>query len=119
SNVAEATNLWAQDVSKVSQFLNTASTLSGVSFTEQAASALASEKDELVQKQILDNVFSDNLSVQAANSTLVGQGTFQTVVSLLQDMAWNGVSRVGNVEAINNVRCAYVLPAIDAYFLAA
>jgi hypothetical protein len=118
SNVAEAANVWAQDVSKVSQFLNVASTLSGIDFTDQATSALAMERDELTQKQTLDEVFGSNPFVQAANSTLVGQGTFQTVVSLLQDMAWNGVSRIGNVDAINHVRCTYVLPAIDAYFSA-
>ncbi|OCL07947.1 hypothetical protein AOQ84DRAFT_266223, partial [Glonium stellatum] len=103
--VAEAANLWAQDVSAVSLFLTTASTLSGVDFTNQAASALESENDELVHKQILDNVLSGNPFVQAANNTLVEQGTFQAVVSLLQDMVSNGASRVGDVEAINNIRC--------------
>ena len=118
-DIANAANLWAQDTGKVSQFLNIASTLSGSNFKDQAATALMSENNELTQKQVLDNALGSNPSVQAANDILVEQGTFANVVSLLQDMASNGASRVGDVETINNIRCTYVLPAIDAYFAAA
>jgi hypothetical protein len=99
-------NLWEQDIGKVSQFLNIASTLSDSDFNDQATAALMSETDELTQKQVLDNALSRNPSAYAANSTLVGKGTFAQVISLLQeDMASNGTLHVGDVNTINAVRC--------------
>ena len=88
-------------------------------FLSAASSALSAEKDELIHKQVLDTALGQASIVQNANSTLVLEGTFQMVVDLLQDIASNGVSRIANVDKINNVRCPRVLPAIDAYFAAA
>ena len=119
SEISDAAKLWAQDTAKVSQFLDTAATLSGAEFLSAASSALSAEKDELIHKQVLDTALGQASIIQNANKTLVLEGTFQMVVDLLQDMASNGVSRIANVDKINNVRCPRVLPAIDAYFAAA
>lgn len=51
----------------------------------------------------------------AAYHVLVDDGTFQSVVNLLQDMENTGLLSM----LINSNRCANVLPAIDTYFAAA
>jgi hypothetical protein len=72
----------------------------------QAGIALAAEKDELSHKAVLDSVFvfGDNpgLSVVAAYHVLVDDGTFQSVVNLLQDMENTGLLSM----LINSNRCA-------------
>jgi hypothetical protein len=124
SQIADAQNQWAADTSKVSQFLSAAPNLSGQELTMQAAAALASEKDELTHKAVLDMAFlSTDLSVQQANAVLVTQSTFQVVVNGLNNLATNGASlSQGQVNTlvlqINTDRCNFVLPAIDTYFRA-
>ena len=125
-DIADAANEWAADTSKVSQFLSAASSLSGSDLATQAATALSNELDELTHKAILDEQFNtaDNPGVEQANNVLAGpQQTFQIVVDGLTNLANNGASMTpdqvaAEVQAINEDRCTFVLPAIDAYFLA-
>jgi hypothetical protein len=115
---------WLQDTGAVSSFLDYAVSLfpgSPSDLLYQAWIALAAEKDELTHKAVLDSVFvfGDNAdpNVLAAYQVLVNDGTFQSVVDLLQDMANTG--NLADVQLINSNRCANVLPAIDTYFAAA
>ena len=115
-------------------------------FRTEASSAHGSEVDELNHKLILDQqlcaggqsisnpvcgticspdangVEQCSTALHDANDTLVAQGTFQSVVDLLQDMADNGFAQNGDISEINNGhdgiggRCNAVLPAIDTYF---
>ena len=124
--IGEAQSNWFQDTSMVSQFLSTASSLSGQDLVNAASAALANKDNELVHKGVLDAAFvsmldSDDLApIQTANATLVTQGTFQFVVDGLTDLATNGAGYspgqvVTAVEGINAIRCTQVLPAIDVY----
>ena len=95
-DVGVAQLIWAGDTSLVSQFLSMAPSLSGQDLVNAAASALASEGDELNQKGVLDAAFLNvgNLdpNVVAANTTLVNDGTFQFVVDGLRGLMANGAS---------------------------
>lgn len=82
--VANAVMNWMNDTGKVTNFLNTASSLTGDEYTKQATIALNAEKDELNHKAILDVAVGMMDSVQAANATLAGMGKFQDVVDVLQ-----------------------------------
>jgi len=115
---------WFQDTSLVSQFLSIAPTLTGQDLANAAASALASENDELIHKGVLDAAFLTVINldpnVLTANATLVDQGTFVFVVNGLMDLATNGAGYTPDqvafsVNEINTVRCGQVLPAIDIY----
>ncbi|KAM0280801.1 hypothetical protein ACHAQH_003831 [Verticillium albo-atrum] len=111
---------WMNDTAKVTNFVNTATSLSGDEFNRQAQIALNAELDELNHKKILDAGLSDNPMVQSANEVLENQGTFQNVVDVLQAMVNNGPDTAqADVNAINNNRCVNVLPNIDMYFAAA
>ncbi len=106
---------WQHDTSIVSSFLDIASHLSPHDIEIQGGHALAAEKDELTHKAVIDAALGTKANVQEANNVLVTQGTFQTVVDLLTDMADNGNN---DVKVINEGRCPHVLPAIDMYFAA-
>jgi hypothetical protein len=111
---------WMADTGKVSNFLNTATGLTGDDFTTQATIAFNAEVDELNHKMILDAAFGDTASVKAANDTLVTKGAFQTVVDDLNTMVKAGPDTAQQVvDKINANRCVNVLPNIDAYFAAA
>ncbi|RBR00474.1 hypothetical protein VDGD_02618 [Verticillium dahliae] len=111
---------WMNDTGKVTNFVNTATSLTGDEFTLQAQIALNAELDELNHKKILDAGLGDNPMVQSANEVLETQGTFQNVVDVLQAMVNNGPDTAqADVNAINNNRCVNVLPNIDMYFAAA
>lgn len=111
---------WMRDTGKVTNFLNSATSLTGDEYTRQAQIALNAEVDELNHKKILDAGLSSMPSVQAANEILDTQGNFQNVVTVLQNMVNNGPDTAqADVDAINNNRCVNVLPNIDAYFAAA
>ncbi|KAM0326133.1 hypothetical protein ACHAQA_006726 [Verticillium albo-atrum] len=111
---------WMNDTAKVTNFVNTATSLSGDEFNRQAQIALNAELDELNHKKVLDAGLGDNPMVQSANEVLENQGTFQNVVDVLQAMVNNGPDTAqADVNAINNNRCVNVLPNIDMYFAAA
>ncbi|KAF2099833.1 hypothetical protein NA57DRAFT_75337 [Rhizodiscina lignyota] len=122
SDIHNAINKWAHDTSLVSGFLDKAADPANFNndddqFKIEAASALMSELDEKKQKAILDEAFgTSNPLVNQANQTLIGQGTFQTVVNLLTELANTGLTAVAtDVTEINEDRCTFVLPAIDTY----
>jgi hypothetical protein len=119
-DIIAAQVLWQQDTQVVSNFLNYAAFLSTPDLLNYAQIALNAENDELTHKAVLDSLFvtggQPDAAVIGANNVLVNQGTFQSVVNFLQDMVNTG--NVADVQAINSNRCANVLPAIDAYFLA-
>ncbi|KAG7100854.1 hypothetical protein HYQ44_019335 [Verticillium longisporum] len=103
---------WMNDTGKVTNFVNTATSLTGDEFTRQAQIALNAELDELNHKKILDAGLSDNPIVQSANEVLETQGTFQNVVDVLQAMVNNGPDTAqADVNAINNNRCVNVSAA--------
>ena len=106
---------WQHDTAIVSSFLDIATHLSPHDIEIQGAHALAAEKDELTHKAVIDAALGGKPNVQEANNVLVTQGTFQTVVDLLTDMADNGND---DVRVIDEGRCPHVLPAIDMYFAA-
>ena len=133
-----AVRSWQDDTDEVSSFLDLSVGFdqSSDNFASLAIDALGQEKDELKHKATIEqlvgigstscSIGNDQcLSVTAANDTLVADGTFQSVVNLLQDMSNNGLSAIGAVDKINNGhdgiggRCGSVLPAIDEYFLSA
>jgi hypothetical protein len=120
-DLANAQNQWRADTSKVSQFLGAVPTLTGTQLTAAAQVALDAEKDELLHKKVLDYQFGSDPRIAEANSVLVTQGTFQSVVDALANFAKNGAtmspSQISTLlQQTNNVRCAQVLPAIDTYF---
>jgi hypothetical protein len=78
-----AVNGWMNDTGKVTNFLNTATSLTGSDYTTAATIALNAEKDELNHKAVLDAGL-DPAAIQSANDTLATQGTFQAVVDALQ-----------------------------------
>ncbi|OAP56181.1 hypothetical protein AYL99_09360 [Fonsecaea erecta] len=126
-DISTAQNNWAADTGVVSTFLSNAVTFSGADLVAQAQNALDHENDELKHKAALDAVFlnvaNPNSLVVQANNVLVNQGTFESVVSNLQNFVTFGADFdaeeiAGLVGDINNVRCAQVLPAIDQYFQA-
>lgn len=128
ATIKSASDEWSADTDKVSQFLQVATSLNSADLVSQAATAFANENNELVHKKVLDGFFltvSDpNAGVQAADATLVTDGTFSTVVNGLQNLATNGASMSASevasaILAINQDRCTFVLPAIDSYFAAA
>ncbi|CAJ2512802.1 Uu.00g009210.m01.CDS01 [Anthostomella pinea] len=122
ADIADATNKWAADTSKVSQFLSRAPILLGSDLTTAAQVALAAEKDELTHKSVLDQQFAANPSVQSAKNTLENPNNFQFVVDGLTTLS-NGAALSAKqvsdlVDQINLTRCKNVLPAIDRYFSA-
>ncbi|GAP82816.1 hypothetical protein SAMD00023353_0103470 [Rosellinia necatrix] len=123
--LADAQNKWRADTSAVSQFLSAVPSLSGRGGAQLAAAArvaLDAENDELAHKAVLDAAFlGSDARVAAADDVLVAQGTFQAVVDALALFARDGASMAPSEVAVllrraNAVRCARVLPAIDAYF---
>jgi hypothetical protein len=109
AQVANAVNSWQNNTGKVSNFLNTATSLVGDDFTRQATIALNAEKDELNHKMILDAAMGMQPDVQSANMVLAMQGTFQMVVDVLNKMATQGPDTArADVDAINQNRCVNV-----------
>ncbi|ETS75865.1 hypothetical protein PFICI_12809 [Pestalotiopsis fici W106-1] len=120
TQIANAVISWMNDTGKVTNFLDTATSLTGDDFTRQATIALNAEKDELNHKTILDAAMGQQPDVQDANNVLAMQGTFQMVVDTLQKMVDGGPDTAqADVDAINQNRCVNVLPNIDKYFAAA
>lgn len=122
--IQDAINAWQSDTGAVSNFLNTATSITDPSSFQQAAqSAHDSEVDELTHKTVLDQqllMLPFNADLQNANNSLVTLGAFQFVVDELQDMVDQGPSSAAQaVSEINADRCVSVLPAIDEYFRAA
>ncbi|OTA99911.1 hypothetical protein M426DRAFT_15967 [Hypoxylon sp. CI-4A] len=123
-DISAAVNGWASDTSRVSQFLSSASSLSGKDLASHGATALASEQDELTHKAVLDGPFGSDPNVKSASATLGRPDTFQFVVDGLRKFADDGASMsaadvASLVAQINATRCKNVLPAINAYFKAA
>lgn len=112
---------WLQDTGFVSSYLDQAASLAPSDVLADGALALAAENDERNHKAVLDNFFvfetdTPNQNVINANTTLITDGNFESVVMLLEDISVTG--NLADIMAINFVRCANVLPAIDAYFIA-
>ncbi|KAI0477071.1 hypothetical protein GGR56DRAFT_673486 [Xylariaceae sp. FL0804] len=125
--VATAVNNWASDTSLVSEFLSRAASLRGFELERAAQAALATAKDEPVQKAALDRVFVTPGPPQSVAAVVAASGVlddvFPDVVNGLSILALNGASLTEaaverNVREINTVRCGKVLPAIDEYFRA-
>jgi hypothetical protein len=119
-DIATAAANWLQDTGFVSSYLDAAATLAPADVLTNGVLALNAENDETNHKMILDNFFvlgtnAPNQAVANAKAILES-GTFQTVVNLLGDISQTG--NLADVQAINNVRCSQVLPAIDQYFIA-
>ncbi|ORY58080.1 uncharacterized protein BCR38DRAFT_301201, partial [Pseudomassariella vexata] len=118
--IANAVISWQNDTSKVSKWMDTATSFTGHEFTRRATIALNAEIDELNHKKILDIAMGQMPMVQEANSVLETQGTFQDVVNVLRVMVTDGPDTAqDSVNAINQNRCVNVLPNIDKYFAAA
>ncbi|KAJ8113632.1 hypothetical protein ONZ43_g5113 [Nemania bipapillata] len=124
--IADAQNQWRSDTSDVSQFLSAVPSFlgAGSKLSSAAQPALASEKDELLHKKVLDDAFGSDPRIINANEVLVNQGTFQFVVDSLQNYAENGSTMSDDdvttlLQQVNSVRCGKVLPAIDMYFVVA
>lgn len=117
-NLLTAASLWSGDVAQVTNFLDEADNITTENFRKRASTALTFEREELKWKDMIDQALADDPSIQSANNTLVTQGTFGLVVGLLEEMAEDGTAAIGNVDKINQVRCASVLPSIDIYFKA-
>ncbi|KAI0159770.1 hypothetical protein GGR57DRAFT_437362 [Xylariaceae sp. FL1272] len=121
TDIATAVNKWRADTGIVSQFLSTATSLSGSKLVDAAKIALAAELDELTHKAVIDKYLGQDGAIQGADNTLVGKKTFQFVVDALQDFADNGATKSVEevdelVKSTNEDRCLQVLPAIDTYF---
>ncbi|KAH8167822.1 hypothetical protein CIB48_g461 [Xylaria polymorpha] len=119
--LADAQNQWRADTSKVSQFLSAVPTLHGSQLEAAGQVALDAENDELLHKKVLDQAFSSDPRIVAANDVLVNQGTFQSVVDALGKFATSGATMSPSeistlLKNTNSVRCGQVLPAIDTYF---
>ncbi|KAI0435713.1 hypothetical protein F4803DRAFT_544584 [Xylaria telfairii] len=119
--LADAQNQWRADTSKVSQFLSAVPTLNGDQLETEGQIALDAENDELLHKKVLDQAFSSDPRIVAANDVLVNQGTFQSVVDALEKFATSGATMKPSeistlLQNTNRVRCGQVLPAIDTYF---
>jgi hypothetical protein len=109
TQIANAVLSWMNDTGKVTNFLDTATSLTGDDFTRQATIALNAEKDELNHKTILDAAMGQQPDVQDANNVLAMQGTFQMVVDTLQKMVDGGPDTAQeDVNAINQNRCVNV-----------
>lgn len=109
TQIANAVVSWMNDTGKVTNFLDTATSLTGDDFTKQATIALNAEKDELNHKTILDAAMGQQPDVQDANNVLAMQGTFQMVVDTLQKMVDGGPDTAqADVDAINQNRCVNV-----------
>ncbi|KAI1269027.1 hypothetical protein F5Y18DRAFT_174752 [Xylariaceae sp. FL1019] len=121
TDIATAVNKWRADTGTVSQFLSTATGLSGSRLVSAAKIALAAENDELTHKAVIDKYLGQDTTIKGADHTLVGDQTFQSVVDALQDFVDNGAKKTPEqvdrlVKNTNKVRCGAVLPAIDTYF---
>lgn len=133
NQIKHAVFAWQQDTGIVSNFLNQAQArdFSGQAAYHHAASgALAAELNELVHKAVLDKDLPHTPEVENANTTLVTDGDFESVVQLLTDLTHlNFSTDRGEIRKdINHInfgnatvggRCFGVLPAIDEYFNAA
>jgi hypothetical protein len=124
--IADASNSWAADTSRVSQFLSEAPGLTGQDLVNKASAALMTAMDEPVEKSILDSEFVTGnnpvAAVQQAESVLAAR--FGFVVAGLTDIVNNGLTFDTDdvnaaINGINANRCEFVLPSIDAYFQAA
>jgi hypothetical protein len=116
SALQSACNAWVSDTGVVSNFQNigTGLTTNAQQFKQQAGIGYNAEVDELLHKADIDNLIGNDPTISVANLTLTN-GSFQSVVNGLQDMNLNGPARVGDIAAINAVRCPQILPAIDTY----
>lgn len=118
-SVGAAVNGWQADTGMVSNWLNTATSLSGDAFTQGATLAYNAEVNELNHKAVLDKNLPQS-AIAGANDTLAAQGSFQAVVDSLQAMISEGPGTAqARVAEINNNRCVNVLPNINSYFAAA
>ena len=129
NDIKTAVYAWRADTGTVSEFLNNAggrTFANNAAFHSAAVNAYNAELDELTHKQVLDNELPHTSQLEQANTTLVTDGTFQSVVdrlNLLQSLHYNQVNAIAKaVKQINfghgrvAGRCAAVLPAIDTYF---
>ncbi|KYK57977.1 hypothetical protein DCS_04990 [Drechmeria coniospora] len=125
--MAGARNQWRADTVVVSRFLSMAESFSPSQIESEAATALAAENDELTHKAILDRQFissaTPDKAVVDANDVLEIQGTFQFIVDGLKRLSTGGSVMSpqqisATIRAMNEDRCAQVLPSIDVYFAA-
>jgi hypothetical protein len=114
--LSSACAAWVADTGIVSNFLNIGAGLVNDTseFENQANIALQAEDDELLHKAAIDQLIGNDPTISLANLTLT-DGSFQSVVNGLADMALNGPSRAADIPSIDTVRCPQILPAIDAY----
>ncbi|KAM3433925.1 hypothetical protein NHJ13734_006226 [Beauveria thailandica] len=129
-DIYNAAQTWQGDTKTVSNFLSHAETLSPQELQEQGTLAFSAIKDEMVQKAVLDKVFLNgtvearDARVVLANDTLSNQGITAFVVDGLALFSNIGAKLTPEdvtifVRAVNQDRCANVLPSIDAYLSAA
>jgi hypothetical protein len=120
SSLVSACSAWVSDTGAVSNFQNIGAglVLNAGQFKSQANIGLLAEKDELIHKGIIDSIIGLDPRISKANLTLTN-GSFQSVIDGLQDMTTNGPAKVGDIAAINKVRCPQILPAIDTYCVVA
>ncbi|KGQ09689.1 hypothetical protein BBAD15_g4972 [Beauveria bassiana D1-5] len=98
----------------------------GIERQDQGQIAADAEKDELIQKAVLDRMFLNGTAadrdpaVAAAHDMLANQGTFQFVLDALILFSKRGSSLTQDevasmIKAVNQDRCTNVLPSIDTY----
>ncbi|KAH7119575.1 hypothetical protein B0J11DRAFT_590460 [Dendryphion nanum] len=109
-------SLWAGDIGQVTRFLDQAESISPEDFVARATTALAFQLDEFQFKNSLDGFIGQDPLLRAANQTLIGDGTLDMVVDLLEELVKKGKEGIENVKRINEVRCNRILPAVDVYF---
>ncbi|KAH7111081.1 hypothetical protein B0J11DRAFT_585952 [Dendryphion nanum] len=109
-------SLWAGDIGQVTRFLDQVESISPEDFVARATTALAFQLDEFQFKNSLDRSIGQDPLLRAANQTLIGDGTLDMVVDLLEELVQRGKEGIENVNKINEVRCTRILPAVDVYF---
>ncbi|OAA44103.1 hypothetical protein BBO_04459 [Beauveria brongniartii RCEF 3172] len=128
--MADAAEQWRADTGVVSNFLSNAESMTPQERQDQGQVAADAEKDELVQKAVLDRMFLNGTAagrdpaVAAADDMLANQGTFQFVLDALILFSKRGSNLTDDevssmVTAVNQDRCTNVLPSIDTYLGAA
>ncbi|PQK13731.1 hypothetical protein BB8028_0004g06620 [Beauveria bassiana] len=124
--MADAAEQWRADTGIVSNFLSNAESMSPQERQDQGQIAADAEKDELIQKAVLDRMFLNGTAadrdpaVAAAHDMLANQGTFQFVLDALILFSKRGSSLTQDevasmIKAVNQDRCTNVLPSIDTY----
>ena len=129
NDIKTAVYAWRADTGTVSEFLNNAggrTFANNAAFHTAAVNAYNAELDELTHKKVLDNELPASSQLKQANTTLVADGTFQSVVNLLDSLKSLQYSQKNAIAtAVKQInfghgsvagRCAAVLPAIDTYF---